>query len=175
MAIKIRLETVADKAAIRNILISCFDTDLEAKLVEQLRVDSEPFISLLAIDSNQENKVIGVVVFSPMSFNGADFTVDCFGLAPFAVLPSHQSQGIGAQLVRTGINECRSLGAKALAVLGDPNYYQRFGFEDAARYGMESVYKDLPPGAFMLNELQPGWLNEKHGVVHYHPAFNLFF
>lgn len=92
------------------------------------------------------------------------------GLAPMAVLPSHQRRGIGSALVRAGLQHCRQLGIGAVAVLGHPDYYPRFGFRPSTRFGISSEY-DAPAEAFMVLELQEGYLAGRSGVIRFHPAF----
>jgi putative acetyltransferase len=93
------------------------------------------------------------------------------GLAPLAVLPDHQRQGVGSQLVRAGLETCRSRGLSVIVVLGHPEYYPRFGFVPASMKGLE--YEHVGPSeAFMVLELQPGVLAHARGVVRYHPEFS---
>ena len=92
------------------------------------------------------------------------------GLAPMAVAPSHQHQGIGSALVRAGLERCKALGAGAVIVLGHPEYYPRLGFSPAVRFGIGCEY-DAPQEAFMVVELQPGYLRGVSGTIQYHDAF----
>jgi putative acetyltransferase len=92
------------------------------------------------------------------------------GLAPMAVLPARQRQGIGSALVRDGLGRCRELGYEAVVVLGHPGYYPRFGFVPASRFGIGCEY-DVPAEVFMALELVPGALRGKPGTIRYHPAF----
>ena len=87
-----------------------------------------------------------------------------------AVHPACQRQGIGAQLVRAGLEACAELGAEAVVVLGHSSYYPRFGFRPAASFGLLSEY-DVPPEVFMAVELVPDALHEVQGIVAYHRAF----
>ena len=93
------------------------------------------------------------------------------GLAPMAVAPEYQQQGIGSALVRSGLEHCRAAGYKAVIVLGHPRYYPRFGFVPASHFNIRSQY-DAPDEAFMALELEPGALGEIGGVVKYHPLFD---
>ena len=93
------------------------------------------------------------------------------GLAPMAVLPERQRQGIGSALVREGLSAIERMGADAVVVLGHPAYYPRFGFKPAATYGLRSEY-DVPDDVFMALELRPGVLEDIKGKVKYAPAFS---
>ena len=93
------------------------------------------------------------------------------GLAPLAVAPERQSEGIGSALVRTGLQQCRQLDFGAVVVLGHPGYYPRFGFSPSTRFGLGCEY-DVPEEAFMVVELKPGYLDSASGKVKYHDAFS---
>ena len=163
----IRAEEERDYAKVRAVNTSAFETPLEANLVEALRTQARPIVSLVAID---ERDVVGHVMFSPVSLSGHP-DLNLMGLAPMAVIPSHQARGIGSALVRAGLEQCRQLGCGAVVVLGHPHYYPRFGFVSAARYGIGCEY-DVPEDVFMLLELQPHALQGTLGIIKYHPAFN---
>ena len=108
-------------------------------------------------------------MFSPVSL--PDYPeLKIMGLAPMAVAPQHQRKGIGSALVRNGLKQCRQLGFSAVVVLGHPQYYPRFGFSPAARFGISCEY-DAPEEAFMIAELQPDFLSRASGKIQYHPAF----
>ena len=92
------------------------------------------------------------------------------GLAPLAVLPAAQRQGVGSALVREGLARCRAAGYAIVVVLGDPAYYSRFGFVDAAGHQVGCEY-DAPPGAFQLIELQAPALRERPAIARYRPEF----
>lgn len=79
------------------------------------------------------------------------------GLAPMAVAPERQRQGIGSALVRAGLDRCKEPGFGAIVVLGHPEYYPRFGFSIAKRFDIGCEY-EVPDEVFMVMELQPGYL-----------------
>lgn len=163
---KIRPETEDDLAAIHAVNVAAFETDAEARLVDALREHADPFISLLA---ERDGEVVGHIAFSPVTHSArADLRI--LGLGPMAVDPDLQKTGVGTFLVAKGLEECRSLGAGALVVLGHPEYYPRFGFEPASQFGIKCEY-DVPDEVFMAMELQEGYLADAVGLVKYHPAF----
>ena len=88
-----------------------------------------------------------------------------------AVRPGRQRSGIGSALVRAGIERCRDLGASAVVVLGHAEFYPRFGFVPASRYGVRCEY-DVPDEVFMMLELVPGTVPQEGGTARYHTAFN---
>ena len=87
-----------------------------------------------------------------------------------AVAPEHQGKGIGSALVRAGLEQCKQLDFGAVAVLGHPEYYPRFGFTPSRRFGIGCKY-EVPEEAFMLLELHAGYLRGVSGKLEYHAAF----
>ncbi|MDH3948293.1 MAG: N-acetyltransferase [Gammaproteobacteria bacterium] len=164
----IRLEQEADRQQIRIINTSAFETDAEANLVEALRQSDIPLISLVA---EEENQLIGHILFSPVSLAGQAHTPAIAGLAPMAVLPEWQGKGVGNRLVREGLKYCAEAGYDAVVVLGHPDYYPRFGFVPASTFNIKSEY-EVPDEAFMLKELKESALTGIRGVVQYHETFN---
>jgi putative acetyltransferase len=162
----IRPEHSEDAAAVRRVNEAAFGKPDEADLVDRLRARAAPYLALVAED---EDGVVGHIVFSPMTFDPPRPGLTAFGLAPMAVLPSRQQRGIGSALVREGLAACREAGVDAVFVLGHPTYYPRFGFEPTADRGIENEY-GAPPEAFMAIELTPGALDEVTGTARYHPA-----
>lgn len=162
----IRPERPADIAGIRAVNLTAFETSTEANLVDVLREQAEPIVSLVADDGEA---IVGHILFSPVTLT-AHSDVRIIGLAPMAVLPARQRQGIGSALVNEGLKQCRQLGFGAVIVLGHAEYYPRFGFTPASRFGLGCQY-DVPEDVFMVLELEQGTLNGKAGTIHYHPAF----
>jgi putative acetyltransferase len=159
----IRPEQAGDVAAIHAVHASAFPTDAEARLVAAIRTAGRLRVSLVAEDGGL---VVGHVAFSPVSLAGA---TGGLGLAPLAVAPDYQRRGIGGLLVRSGLAAAARCGAGFVVVLGDPAYYQRFGFRRASAVGLENEYG--ADEAFMVLELQPGSLPPGGGLVQYGPEF----
>ena len=109
----IRAETDKDKTAIYNINQSIFETSTEADLVDKLRVQANPTISLVA---EEGGKILGHILFTPVSLTNHK-ELKIMGLAPMAVLPEYQRKGIGAALVRAGLDQCKKIGFGAVVVL----------------------------------------------------------
>ena len=164
----IRPETPKDSTAIRSVNEKAFGTSIEADLVEKLRSRQGHTLSLVATD---EDKVIGHILFSPVKIESDNTSFGALGLGPMAILPSYQRKGVGSQLVRAGLQECKRLGYEIVVVLGHPDYYPRFGFDPVSTYGIKCEY-DVPDEVFMALELHEGTLSERSGVVKYQPEFN---
>ncbi len=162
----IRLETEADHRAVHSVNEAAFPSPAEANLVDALRSSGAVVLSLVA---EAEGRIVGHILFSPMSLS-EPATAKVVGLAPMAVLPSYQRQGIGSALVREGLLRCREAGYGAVVVLGHPEFYPRFGFIPAARFGLRSEY-DVPDDVFMVTELIPGALAQASGLIRYDRAF----
>ena len=163
---RIRPQTEADRAAVRVVNEAAFETPAEADLVEALQHKRMSLVSLVA---EVAGDVVGHILFSPVTLvEHADLKL--MGLAPMAVAPDHQRQGVGSALVREGMARCRELGYCAVVVVGHARYYPRFGFVPAHRYGLRCEY-DVPADVFMVAELTAGALNEVSGLVRYDAAF----
>ena len=166
MALIVRAEQRADRQAIFAVNAGAFETTAEAELVERLREQAHPLISLVA---EQAGRTVGHILFSPVTVEG-NGSLFLMGLGPMAVLPEQQRQGIGSALVRAGLDRCRKSGVQAVVVLGHPRYYPRFGFEPASGSGLRCEY-EVPDEAFMAMEIQPGILDGASGLALYHAAF----
>ena len=162
----VREEMLSDREAVRAVNVAAFESELEADLVDALREQVEPLVSLVV---EEDDMIVGHILFSPVSIENHP-EMPLMGLAPMAVEPSRQGQGIGTAMLRVGLERCAELGAAAVVVLGHPAFYPRFGFVPASQYSIVSEY-DAPDEAFMVLELQPGALDGVEGLVRFHPAF----
>jgi putative acetyltransferase len=163
----IRTEEPKDYAAVHAVNVSAFETPAEANLVEVLRREAHPVVSLVA---EEGGAIVGHIMFSPASLSDHD-KLKIMGLGPVAVVPEQQRKGIGSALINAGLEKCKGLGFGAVIVLGHSEYYPRFGFIPTVRYGIRCEY-EVPEEVFMVTELQPGYLQGATGTVHYHAAFN---
>jgi len=164
---RIRNQTGADDSGVRRVNETVFPTPAEAGLVERLRAEADPVVSMVA---EADGAIVGHILFSPVTLS-ADSGFFGLGLGPMAVLPEFQRQGVGSALLRAGLDECRKLGCRAVFVLGHADYYPRFGFAPASRFGVVSQY-EVPDDVFMALELATGALAGKAGDMRYHPAFD---
>jgi len=137
-------------------------------LTSWLQRNCNDLLSLVAVT---ENKIIGHILFSPLEIKSKERTVQGMGLAPMAVLPEYQRQGIGAGLVREGITRLKSQGCPFVIVLGHVEYYPRFGFEPASRYRIQSEW-EVPDDAFMILMLNQSEMRGVSGLARYRPELN---
>jgi len=159
-----------DIPAICEVVTAVFGRTSEAKLIEAIR-NSSNFIPELSIVAVEEGNVLGHILFSSIVIEAQGQTVPALALAPLAVIPLRQHQGIGSQLVQTGLSKCRDLGHSVVVVLGNPHYYRRFGFQTANKFGIRAPFL-VPDEAFMVLELKLSALIDISGIVRYPPYFD---
>ena len=114
----------SDLEEVFNLIHAAFGNRSESDLVKQLISDGDVLINLLV---ESLDTIIGNVVVSKITME-PDMGLLCGGIAPVSVLPDQQSSGVGSKLMTAAINESKKMGIDALFLLGDPNYYKRFGF-----------------------------------------------
>jgi putative acetyltransferase len=165
--LSIREEKLKDIPAIRKVNEKAFNGLIEASLVDLLRETNKITISLVA---TLNDKVVGHILFSPVTIESNPGNLRGIGLAPLSVLPELQNRGIGLSLVIQGLIESRKKGYDLVFVLGDKNYYSRFGFKPAILYDLSNEYQ--ADESFMVVELRKGALNAVSGLVKYQPEFN---
>jgi putative acetyltransferase len=143
--IVIRNETSADVDAITEVTIAAFETlevsqHTEQFVIKALRAAKALTVSLVA---EVDGRVVGHIAFSPVSIS--DGTLNWYGLGPLSVLPACQRQGIGTALIREGLWRLKELGARGCCLVGHPQYYLKFGFENVP--GL--VHEGVPPEVFL--------------------------
>ncbi|MCG7488784.1 N-acetyltransferase [Vibrio sp. Of14-4] len=163
----IRTEAPADILTVDTLIKSAFDTESEANLVMRLRENGRRTLSLVV--SNDEGEIIGYVMFSPVTLNGEDLNWQ--GLAPLAIHEEYRCQGLAAELVKEGLASLKEFGYPVCVVLGDPNYYSRFGFEASEKYGFSCQW-DVPSGAFQVLELSDNEFANRSGRIEYSSEFS---
>src|SRR5262245_37121128 len=151
--IEIRSETPEDRSAVREVNERAFGRSNEATLVDTLRSANKALVSLVALD---QGRVVGHILFSPVTVALAPENFSGVGLGPMSVLPEFQNRGIGSRLVREGLAACRRQGYDAVVVLGHTRFYPRFGFSKAKNHGLDNEYD--ASDAFMVMELKSGVL-----------------
>ncbi len=170
MKITIRQENKEDFASVFEVNKLAFAQEGEAKLVDLLRKSSAfiPELSLVAIIGNT---IIGHILFTKIKIvaNTKNET-ESLALAPMAVIPAFQQQGIGAQLIKSGLTKARELQYPSVIVLGHEHYYPKFGFVPASKWNIQSPY-NVPANVFMALELLPDGLKNASGMVKYPKEF----
>lgn len=158
----VRDETREDFAAITEVIAVAFKTleisnNTEQFIVEALRAAGALSVSLVA---EVEGRVVGHIAFSPIIIS--DGTQNWYGLGPVSVLPAYQQKGIGKALIREGLARVKALGAKGCCLVGHPQYYRKFGFENVDDLFIEGVRPEvffalsfegrMPQGAVTFHE-----------------------
>ncbi|MBW1726949.1 MAG: N-acetyltransferase [Deltaproteobacteria bacterium] len=144
--VEVRFEQPKDIDEVRLLNDKAFGQPVEGHIVDKLRQSCNRILSLVAISNN---KIVGHIMFSPVTIETQEVVIQGMGLAPMAVLPELQNQGIGSILVKEGLRIIRNMSYPFVIVLGHKKYYPRFGFERASKYGLKSQWEGIPDEAFM--------------------------
>jgi putative acetyltransferase len=161
----IRNETESDIEVISDVTKAAFENHpisnhTEQFIINALRAANALTISLVA---EIDGKVVGHIAFSPVTIS--DGSQDWYGLGPISVLPEHQKQGIGKSLIHEGLSQLKAREAKGCVLVGDPYYYERFGFRSFPELTHEGVPQEnvlaLPLGE-----------NKAQGVAVFHHGFS---
>jgi putative acetyltransferase len=144
--IVIRNETHDDVCAITEVTIAAFKTleisnHTEQFIIEALRAAKALTVSLVA---ETDGRVIGHIAFSPVTIS--DGTPNWYGLGPVSVLPEYQRQGIGKALIHEGLSRLKSTHARGCCLVGHPEYYKKFGFDNVP----ELVHEGVPSEVFLV-------------------------
>ncbi len=161
----IRKEIESDIEAITEVTKAAFENhpfsnNTEQFIINALRAANALTVSLVA---ELEGKLVGHIAFSPVTFT--DGNENWYGLGPISVQPDYQKQGIGTKLVNEGLNLLKDLGAEGCVLVGDPNYYERFGFKSPNGLIHEGVPQENFLALSFCNRIPAG-------IVHFHPAFS---
>ena len=194
----LRPEQPGDATRIRQINELAFEGTEEADLIEALRASGGIVLSLVAVIGGEKiveepsregelaaheqpgpphsgaeiygGEIVAHALVTPVTVSTEHGEVQLLGLGPVAVLPAEQGKGIGTHLIDGCLEQSRALGYPGMVVMGEPAYFQRFGFIPAGRWGLRRE-TDAPDEDFMALELSPGKLGGMEGVVRYCPEF----
>lgn len=163
-----RPETAEDIPVLRDIVLAAFPTAEEAGLVDALRADPGAWIEGLSMVAVGDDGVpAGHALLTRCHVGGAP----ALALAPCAVLPSAQRTGAGSAAIRAALDAARGLGEHLVVVLGHPDYYPRFGFVPASRFGIRAPF-EVPDEALMALALDPS-RPVPSGTIAYPAAFGV--
>ncbi len=168
--VEIRFEQSGDIEAVREVNEKAFNEPQEAEIVDSLRTTCKDLLSLVAV---HRNRIIGHILFSPVTLKSpsGDITTG-MGLAPMAVLPRYQKNGIGTMLVKRGLQHLRDRGCPYVIVLGHTEYYPRFGFVPAYLKRITCQWEKIPEEAFMVLVLDEKAMPKTGGEARYRNEFD---
>jgi putative acetyltransferase len=161
----IRKETTSDIEAISHVTIAAFQNlpisnHTEQFIINALRNAGALTISLVA---ELDGQVVGHIAFSPVTIS--DGSLNWYGIGPVSVLPEYQKQGIGKSLMHEGLSLLKALGGKGCALVGDPSYYERFGFRNIP----DLIHPGIPQEVFLALPFESECAR---GTVVFHEGFS---
>lgn len=167
----IRTETGSDHKQVYELNYLAFgNRDSEAKLVERIRSSAE-FIPELSIVAEADGHIVGHLLLSKAKTVTPHKEHEVIVLAPIAVRPDLQKQGIGLQLMTEGLQRTKHLGYGVILLIGHPTYYPKFGFQPARRCGYELTQFKVSDDVFMVCEAIEGQLLASKGELRYPESF----
>ena len=175
MKLTIRKEKPEDFKTVFNLIEKAFENEQmsdhkEQFLVKRLR-KSNAFVPELSMVAETENKIVGHIMLTKIKIKNKSNEFDSLALAPVSVLPEFQGKGIGGKLIVESHKRAKELGHKSIVLLGHENYYPRFGYEQADKYGIELPF-EVPKENCMVIELIENGLKGVNGIVAYPKEFN---
>jgi len=175
MEIRIREEKSGDYNVVFDLIEKAFRSEpysdhKEQFLVERLR-KSKAFVSEFSLVAELENKIVGYILLTKLTIRNDREVFDSLALAPVAVDPEYQGCGIGGMLIQQAHIAAKRKGYKSIVLLGHEDYYPKFGYQQADRFGIELPF-DVPKANCMAIELVDGGLKGVSGIVEYPEEFN---
>jgi len=160
----LRNERAADIDAITEVTLAAFKNHPISKHTEQFIINALRSAGALTISLVAEinGQVVGHIAFSPVTVS--DGAKGWYGLGPVSVLPDYQKQGIGKALISEGLSLLKDMGGQGCALVGDPNYYKRFGFKNYP----EMIHEGIPQEFFLV---LPFTEKIPKGIVVFHEGF----
>ncbi len=160
----IRQEKNTDIEAITQVTIAAFENHPISRQTEHFIINALRSAGALALSlvAEIDEKIVGHIAFSPIAIS--DRKTSWYGLGPVSVLPDHQKQGIGKALVNEGLSLLKGMNAQGCALVGPPEYYQKFGFKNYP----EMIHEGIPQEVFLVlpfSEKMP------KGTVSFNEAF----
>jgi putative acetyltransferase len=157
-------ETVEDVQAITEVTIAAFKNHPISKHTEQFIINALRAAGALTISlvAEIDGQIVGHIAFSPVTVS--DGATGWYGLGPVSVLPDYQKHGIGKSLINEGLSLLKDMGGQGCALVGDPNYYKRFGFKNYP----ELIHEGIPQEFFLV---LPFTEKIPKGIVVFHEGF----
>lgn len=143
----------------------------EQFLVERLR-SSDSFVPELSLVFEMNELIVGYILLTKIKINHSDFFYNSLALAPVAVLPSYQGNGIGGNLIEFAHKKAKELGFESIVLLGHPTYYPKFGYRKASDFDIQLPF-DVSDENCMAIELIEEALKNVNGMVEYPKEFYL--
>ncbi|MDI6402372.1 N-acetyltransferase [Balneolaceae bacterium ANBcel3] len=165
----IREEEKRDFDAIISLNDAAFGQPQEGIVIDKVRNSDSEVLSLVA---EMDNTIVGHIFYSTVVIECQNETVYGMGLAPMSVLPEYQKQGIGKKLVHESLKILKNKGVPFIIVLGHEDYYPKFGFETASKYGIKCQWEGVPDEAFMIMIFNSDRMSTIHGVAKYRDEWN---
>ncbi|MGV0936323.1 GNAT family N-acetyltransferase [Empedobacter falsenii] len=170
----IRKEEKSDYEQVFKLIEKAFENEeysdhREQFLVERLR-NSDGFVPDLSIVFEMNGLIVGYVLLTKIKINYSDFSYDSLALAPVAVLPNYQGNGIGGHLIEFAHKKARELGFESIILLGHPTYYPKFGYRKASDFDVQLPF-EVPDENCMAIELVEDALKNVNGMVEYPKEF----
>ncbi|NND97137.1 MAG: N-acetyltransferase [Pirellulaceae bacterium] len=179
--IEIRDERPDDRPAIRDLITAAFTRSQhgyhdEADLVDAIRLRCPDVVSMVATADQSSEKmrlIVGHLLLSPVVIESTDSddTLVGKGLGPVAVAPDHQRAGIAASMIQMAIDRLSKTGCPFVVVLGDPNYYSRFGFVAAIETGISHGFAGIAQEFFLIRWLSDSASKRLPGFARYRDEF----
>ena len=171
----IRQENTSDFKAVFDLIEKAFKSEKmsdskEQFLVERLRKSSS-FIPELSMIAEFENEIIGHILLTKLKIKNNETEFESLALAPVSVLPKYQGKGVGGMLIKKAHKKAKEIGFKSIILLGHENYYPKFGYIQADKFGIELPF-DVPKKNCMAIELTVNGLSGVKGMVEYPSEFS---
>ena len=176
MNVIIRQERTTDFTTAFNLIKLAFKNDKISDYNEQLIVEelrkSTTFIPEFSLVAEFNNEIVGHILLTKINIKNNKQQFVSLALAPVSVLPKHQRKGIGGQLIKKAHQIAKKAGYKSIVVLGHENYYPKFGYQQAHKFGIKFPFK-APKENCMVVELIKNGLQVVSGTVEYPKEFYL--
>jgi len=167
--ITIRPENKEDLSTIKNVNDEAFGQPEEGNVINEIRKSDSQILSLVA---EIEGSIVGHIFYSEAKIDCNNVSIKGMGLAPMAVLPEYQKQGIGKKLIIDSLEMLNTKDIPFIIVLGHEEYYPKFGFEKASKYDIKCQWKGVPDEAFMIMILDKEIMAGVSGVATYRKEFD---